>query len=58
MLRKRSVVALWLLFLVAAFGVIAQTRFSADLSAFLPRLPTPVQTTTSGTRSWRDCARM
>ncbi len=43
MTRKRVVVGLWLLFLAAAFGVITQTRFSADLSAFLPRMPTPAQ---------------
>jgi len=43
MSRKRSVLAIWLLFLAATFGVITQTRFSADLSAFLPRLPTPAQ---------------
>jgi predicted exporter len=43
MIRSRAVIAAWLLLLVAAFGVITQTRFSADLSAFLPRLPTPAQ---------------
>lgn len=43
--RHRSVAAitLWLVFLLACGAVISRTRFTADLSAFLPRTPTPAQ---------------
>jgi len=33
----------WLLFVIACIVVISRTQFSADLSAFLPRSPTPAQ---------------
>lgn len=43
--RRRSVAAivLWLVFLLACVGVISRTDFTTDLSAFLPRAPTPEQ---------------
>jgi predicted exporter len=41
--RGRLAIALWLAFLVACIAVIGQTQFTADLSAFLPRSPTPEQ---------------
>lgn len=43
MTRKRLVVGTWLVLLAIAMGIVAKTRFSADLSAFLPRMPTPAQ---------------
>ncbi|CAG9168319.1 MMPL family transporter [Cupriavidus respiraculi] len=39
----RWAVAGWLLFVAACAVVISGTRFTADLSAFLPRAPTPEQ---------------
>lgn len=33
----------WLVFLVACFAVISRTPFTTDISAFLPRSPTPEQ---------------
>ncbi len=39
----RLVIAAWIAFLVACTAVIARTEFTADLSAFLPRSPTPAQ---------------
>lgn len=42
-LRPSGVVLAWLLSLLACVGVISQTRFVADLSAFLPQLPTARQ---------------
>jgi predicted exporter len=43
--RRRSITAivLWLIFLLTCVGVISRTHFTADLSAFLPRSPTPEQ---------------
>lgn len=41
--RGWRAIALWLLFIVACGMVIARSQFSADLSAFLPRHPTPAQ---------------
>ncbi len=43
--RRRSLVAivLWLLCLLACGVVISRTHFTTDLSAFLPRTPTPEQ---------------
>ncbi len=40
--RRRGIVAiaLWLAFLAACVAIISQTRFTTDLSAFLPRTPT------------------
>ena len=38
-----AIIALWLVFLVACGAVISRTNFTADLSAFLPRTPTPEQ---------------
>ena len=40
---RSLVLGLWLLGVAAAALVIARARFSADLSAFLPRLPSPGQ---------------
>ena len=44
-LRKRSVIAitLWLVFLLVCGLIISRTHFTTDLSAFLPRTPTPEQ---------------
>jgi predicted exporter len=36
-------IALWIAFLVACLAIIGRTQFTADLSAFLPRSPTPEQ---------------
>ena len=43
--RRRGLpaIALWLAFLLACGAVIATTRFTTDLSAFLPRTPTAEQ---------------
>jgi predicted exporter len=41
--RPKFAVAAWLLALVACAVVIATTRFSADMSAFLPGSPSPTQ---------------
>jgi len=41
--RSHLAIAAWLLLLAAAAAVIAQTRYSADLSAFLPRQPSAAQ---------------
>ncbi|HWE71651.1 MAG TPA: MMPL family transporter [Stellaceae bacterium] len=43
MSAKRLPVLLWLVGIIAAIVVITQTRFSADMSAFLPRSPSPAQ---------------
>lgn len=44
-IRRRSIpaIALWLAFLLACVVIISRTHFTADLSAFLPRTPTPEQ---------------
>ncbi|MGA7951509.1 MAG: MMPL family transporter [Thiobacillaceae bacterium] len=36
-------IALWLIFLLACASIISRTHFTTDLSAFLPRAPTPEQ---------------
>jgi predicted exporter len=43
--RRRGITAivLWLIFLLACAGIISRTHFTTDLSAFLPRAPTPEQ---------------
>jgi predicted exporter len=43
--RRRGIAAivLWLVFLLACAGIISRTHFTTDLSAFLPRSPTPEQ---------------
>ncbi len=43
--RRRGIAAivLWLVFLLACAGIISRTHFTTDLSAFLPRAPTPAQ---------------
>lgn len=43
--RRRGITAivLWLIFLLACVGIISRTHFTTDLSAFLPRSPTPAQ---------------
>lgn len=42
-LSKRWVIGAWLAFVLACIAVISRTEFTADLSAFLPRSPTPAQ---------------
>ena len=42
-MTSRAVIAAWLVTLAACAALISQTRFANDLSAFLPRSPTPEQ---------------
>lgn len=42
-MTRRLALAVWLAFVAASLAVIARTSFTADLSAFLPRSPTPEQ---------------
>ncbi|HEX4024026.1 MAG TPA: hypothetical protein VHX52_04880 [Steroidobacteraceae bacterium] len=44
-MNRRSVLAVgvWLLGLAVAAGIVARARYTADLSAFLPRTPSPMQ---------------
>lgn len=39
----RMAIGIWLAFVIAAGWIISRTEFNADLSAFLPRSPTPAQ---------------
>ncbi len=41
--KRRLPVILWLAGVIAAVIIVAQTHFSADMSAFLPRSPSPAQ---------------
>lgn len=41
--RGLTAIALWLAFLLACIAIISRTHFTTDLSAFLPRTPTPEQ---------------
>ena len=41
--RGRIAIALWLAFILACGIIISRTQFTTDLSAFLPRSPTPQQ---------------
>ena len=41
--RGRLAIALWLTFLLACGLIISRSQFTTDLSAFLPRSPTPEQ---------------
>ncbi|GBU14648.1 membrane protein [Polaromonas sp.] len=41
--QSRLIIALWLVFLLLCGAVISRTQFTTDLSAFLPRTPTPEQ---------------
>ena len=41
--RARTAIALWLAFVLACGLVISLSRFTTDMSAFLPRSPTPAQ---------------
>jgi len=41
--RGRTVIALWLAFILACGIIISRSQFTTDLSAFLPRSPTPAQ---------------
>lgn len=41
--NARAIVALWLAFAAACAVLVVRADYSADLSAFLPRLPTPAQ---------------
>lgn len=38
-----AAIVLWLIFLLACAGIISRTHFTTDLSAFMPRTPTPEQ---------------
>ena len=40
---SRRAVAAWVAFILACVAIISRTEFSTDLSAFLPRSPTPAQ---------------
>ena len=42
-ISSRWAVAAWLVFVAACIAVIARTSFTTDISAFLPRSPTPAQ---------------
>jgi predicted exporter len=42
-LRRHIAVAIWLLFVAACVLVIARSRFTTDMSAFMPRNPTATQ---------------
>lgn len=41
--RGTAAIVLWLIFLLACVGIISRTHFTTDLSAFMPRTPTPEQ---------------
>jgi len=41
--RGRTAIALWLAFILACGIIISRSQFTTDLSAFLPRSPTPAQ---------------
>ncbi|MDO8292768.1 MAG: MMPL family transporter [Gallionella sp.] len=41
--RGRTAIALWLAFILACAIIISRSQFTTDLSAFLPRSPTPAQ---------------
>ena len=41
--RGRTAIALWLAFILACGIIISRSQFTTDLSAFLPRNPTPAQ---------------
>ncbi|MFZ2650405.1 MAG: hypothetical protein WA210_09890, partial [Burkholderiaceae bacterium] len=42
-LRRRGALVCWAITMLGALAVVAQTRFVADLSAFLPSRPSPEQ---------------
>ena len=42
-LTSRWAIGVWLAFIFSCVIIISRTQFSADLSAFLPRSPTPAQ---------------
>src|ERR1700676_5443890 len=41
--RRLVIIALWIAGLLVGGAIIANTRFSTDMSAFLPRSPNPAQ---------------
>src|SRR5450830_529835 len=41
--RKRTAIAIWLVMILASLVIISRSHFTADLSAFLPRIPTAEQ---------------
>lgn len=41
--RRRTAIAIWLVMILASLVIISRSHFTADLSAFLPRTPTPEQ---------------
>lgn len=41
--RGRAAIVLWLAFITACIIIISRSQFTADLSAFLPKNPTPAQ---------------
>ena len=42
-LREHTAVIVWLSFIAACVLVISRSQFTADMSAFMPRNPTPSQ---------------
>jgi predicted exporter len=40
---SRIAITLWLIFILGCIAIISRSQFTADLSAFLPRSPTPAQ---------------
>lgn len=42
-LRSHLAVIVWSLFIAACVLVISRSQFTADMSAFMPRNPTPTQ---------------
>jgi predicted exporter len=42
-LRSRTAIAVWLALIIACLIIISRSQFTADLSAFLPKNPTPAQ---------------
>jgi predicted exporter len=42
-ITPRAAIAAWIVAVLIGVGVIARTQFSADMSAFLPRSPSPAQ---------------
>ena len=43
MTRGKAAVILWLVMIAGSIAIIATTRFSADMTAFLPRSPSPAE---------------
>ena len=41
MIGRRGIIVLWIIGLALSGAIIVNTRFSTDMSAFLPRSPSP-----------------